>query len=127
MRYLKDETDMEPTAEWAARNRKPPEDRMTTNNALPASKEKRMVKRTKSTNKNPVSCSMNLRHHLVMLTFEAHLCDTLGRNAVNGLMVYNKVTEKLGSMSPFETRYKVSGTCNMLSIAKLVIAIEIST
>ena len=119
-----DKTDMAPRA---ARNRKPPEDKMTAKDALSAPKEKGKVKRTKSTDKNPVSCSMNLHHHLVMLTSEAYLCDILGRNAVNGLMVYNEVTEKLNSIPPFEARYKVSGMCSMLSITKLVMAIEIST
>jgi len=88
----KDKADMDPRAEWATRNRKPPEDKMTAKDALSAPKEKGKVKGTKSTDKKSVSCSMNL-HHLVMLTFEAHLCDILGRNAVNGLMVYNEVTE----------------------------------
>jgi hypothetical protein len=123
----KDKTDMDPTAEWASGNRKPPEDKMTAKDALPASEGKGKVKRTKSTDKKSVSCSINLHHHLVMLTFEAHLCDILGRNAVNGLTVYNEVTEKLSSMPPFGTRYKVSGMCSMLSITKLVMAIEIST
>ena len=127
MHDAKDKTDMDPGAEWAARNKKPPEDKMTAKDALPASKEKGKVKRTKSTDKKSVSCSMNLHHHLVMLTFEAYLCDILGRNAVNDLMVYNEVTEKLSSMPPFGTRYKVSGMCSMLSITKLVMAIEIST
>jgi hypothetical protein len=123
----KDKTDMDPTAEWAAGNRKPPEDKMTAKDASPASEGKGKVKRTKSTDKKSVSCSMNLHHHLVMLTFEAHLCDILGWNAVNGLMVYNEMTEKLSSMPPFDTHYKVSGICSMLSRAKLVMAIEIST
>lgn len=99
---------------------------MTAKDAGPAPKEKGEVKRTKSTDKKSVSCSMNL-HHLVILTFEAHVCDILGQNAVNGLMVYNEVAEKLRSMPPFETRYKVSGICNILSTTELVMAIEIST
>jgi hypothetical protein len=127
MHGRKDKTDMDPTVDWKTRNKKPPEDKMTAKDALPAPKEKGKVERTKSTDKKSVSCSLNLHHHLVMLTFEALLCDILGRNAVSGLMVYNEVTEKLSSMAPFETRHKVSGMCNMLSITKLVMAIEIST
>lgn len=127
MHNPKDKTDMDPTVDWATRNRKPPEDKMTAKDALPASKDEGKVKRTKSTDKKSVSYPMNLHHHSVMLTFEAHLCDILGRNAVNGLMVHNEVTGKLSSMSPFETRYKVSGMCSILSITKLVMAIEIPT
>jgi hypothetical protein len=84
MHDSKDKTDMDPTTDWASCNRKPPEDKMTAKDALPASEGKGKVKRTKSTDKKSVSCSMNLHHHLAMLTFEAHLCDILGRNAVNG-------------------------------------------
>jgi len=126
MHYLKYKTDMDPREERAAR-RKPPEDKMTAKDALPAPKEKGKVKGTKSTDKKSVSCSMNLHHPLVMLTIEAHLCGILGGNAVNGLMVYNEVTEKLNSTPPFEARYKVNGMWNVLSITKLVMAIEIST
>jgi hypothetical protein len=57
MHDSKDKTDMDPTAEWAVRNRKPPEDKMTAKDALPASKEKGKVKRTNSTDKKSVSCS----------------------------------------------------------------------
>jgi hypothetical protein len=70
---------------------------------------------------------MNLYHHSVILTFEAHLRDILSQNAVNGLMVYNEATEKLSSMPPFVTRYKISGMCNILSTTELVMAIGIST
>jgi hypothetical protein len=118
-----DKTDLDPRTTGS---RKPPGDKMTAKDAGPAPKEKGEVKRTKSTDKKSVSCSMNL-HHLVILTFEAHVCDILGQNAVNGLMVYNEVAEKLRSMPPFETRYKVSGICNILSTTELVMAIEIST
>ena len=126
MHDSKDKTDLDPTGEWAISGRKPPEDKMTAKDAGPASKEKGKVKSTKSTDKKSVSCSMNL-HHLVVLTFEAHLCNILRRNAVNGLMVYNEATEKLSSMLPFETRYKVGGMCNMLSTTELAMAMEIST
>jgi hypothetical protein len=89
-----DKTDMDPRG---IGSRKPPGDKMTAKNAGPASKETK-GKRTKSTDKKPVSCSMNLHRHLVILTFEGHLCDILGRNTVNGLTVHNEVAEKLRSM-----------------------------
>ena len=76
-------TDLEPTVDWAARHRKPPEDKMTAKDALPASEKKGKLKGTKSPHKKPVSCSVNLRHHL--LTSEDHLRDILRRNGVNDL------------------------------------------
>ena len=85
----KDMTDMEPRVERKIGSRKPPEDKMTAKDAGPASKENGGVKRAKSTDKVPVGCSMNL-HHLVILTFEAYVCDILGRNAVNGLTVLQR-------------------------------------
>jgi hypothetical protein len=89
MRDLEDMTDMEPTPEWRIGSRKLPEDKMAAKDAGPASKEKGKAKRTKSTDKTPVSCSMNV-HHLVILTFEAHVCDILERNAVSGLTVLQR-------------------------------------
>jgi hypothetical protein len=86
MHDSKDETDMDPRTEWKFGSRKPLEDKMTAKDAGPTPKEKGEVKRTKSTDKKSVSCSMNL-HHLAILTFEAHVCDILGRNAVDGLTV----------------------------------------
>jgi hypothetical protein len=89
MHDSKDETDMDSREEWRTGSRKPPEDKMTTKDAGPAPKEKGEVKRTKSTDKKSVSCSMNL-HHFVILTFEARMCDILGRNAVNGSTVLQR-------------------------------------
>jgi hypothetical protein len=96
MHDLKDKTDMVPRATGS---RKPPEDKITAKDAGPASKEKGEVKRTKSTDKKSVSCSMNLHRHLVILTFEAHLCDILGRECCSW--------RNLRSMPALETRYKV--------------------
>jgi hypothetical protein len=84
-----DKTDMGSRAEWRSGSRKPPGDKMTTKDAGPVPKEKGEVKGTKSTDKKSVSCSMNL-HHSVILTFEAHVCDILGWNAVNGSTVLQR-------------------------------------
>lgn len=89
MHDSKDKTDMDPREEWRIGSRKPAEDKMTAKDAGPVPKEKGEVKRTKSTDKKSVSSSMNL-HHLVILTFEAHVCDIIGRNAVNGSTVLQR-------------------------------------
>jgi len=105
----KDKTDLDPRAGRAIDRRKPPGDRMTAKDAAPAPKEKEKVKKAESTDKKSVRCSMNVHRHLVILTFEAHVCDILGGNTVNGLMVHNEVAEKSRSMPPLRHATKSVG------------------
>ena len=127
MHDTKDKIDLDPTGEWAIGGRKPPEDKMTAKDAGSVSKEKGKVKRTKSTDKKSVSCSIECTSSFSHTNTRSTTVRYLRTNAVNGLTVYNEVTEKLRPMPPFKTHYKGSGICNILSITELVMAIEIST
>jgi hypothetical protein len=102
----KDKIDLDPTREWGIGITKPPDNKMTAKDVELASKETGKVKRTKSTDKKPVSCSMNIHHYPGHTNIQSTTARYLRMNAANGLMVYNEVTEKLGSMPSFETHYK---------------------
>ena len=109
----KDKIDLDSTGEWAIRGRKPPDDKMTAKDAGSASKEKGKVKRTKSTDKKSVSCSIESTSSFSHTNTRSTTVRYLRTNAVNGLTVYNEVTEKLRPIPPLRHTIKPVGyvTC----------------